>query len=365
MPDPKKYDMDFRPAAYFDSSEKTRQNGDFIESTNRSSSGDEDRAASGAIPRTLYGDLFLPNREEEDVEIARVELESATFDVISVRARLQDGKIHYSVVDEYEDLYGWECEPETSDQPLTMAELIELMKNTRSKLDHPGIVFGFLDFKCEYGEDAEDLRNFASVSSWLYPDLHDWYEEAMEEWCEAKQRDDEASDEGPIEIFIAFADQHGPDPSLKEGDYLDEPVKVFQVGPRQWRLEQNPSFTEMAAYKDTVEGDFDENDVLIVKRVVEKSGLRTIRAEVPRMFYRFDFGKAVLDRVMEAGGRWEFTLSGILVVNLPANDAEELEEMLEAAGLEAKLFNQTENSAPSQPDMENPQAGTTDTEERD
>lgn len=364
MPDPKKYNLDFRPAAYFDSADTTQRNADPVEDTNRSSSGDEDRAASGAIPRTLYGDLFLPNREEEDVEIARVELESATFDVISVRARLQDGKIHYSVVDEYEDLYDWEFEPETSDQPLTMAELIELMKNTRSTLDHPGIVFGFLDFKCEYGEDAEDLRNFASVSSWLYPDLHDWYEEAMEEWCEAKQRDDETSDEGPIEIFIAFADQHEPDPSAKGGDYLDEPVKAFQVGPRQWRLEQNPSFTEMAAYKDTVEGDFDENDVLIVKRVVEKSGLRTIRAEVPRVFYRFDFGKAILDRVMEAGGRWEFTFRGILVVNLPEETADELGEMLQAAVLEAQHLHQTETRATSRLDKENPEGGTTETEER-
>ena len=75
-----------------------------------------------------------------------------------------------------------------SDQPLTMAELIELMKTTCSTLDHPGIAFGFLDFKHEYGEEAGDLRNFASVSSDYYPELHDWYEGAMEEWCEERRR---------------------------------------------------------------------------------------------------------------------------------------------------------------------------------
>ncbi|MDB4305997.1 hypothetical protein N9980_00360 [bacterium] len=187
MPDPKKFDMDFRPA-YFDSAETVNQGADPIDGITGPSVCDEHRVASGAKPRTLYGDYFLPGREETEVEIATVELESATFDIISVRARLKDGKIHYSVVDEYEDLYGWTCEPGASDQPLTMAELIKLMKTTSSKLGHPGIAFGFLDFKHEYGEDAEGLRNFASVSSDYYPELHDWYEDAMEEWCEERRR---------------------------------------------------------------------------------------------------------------------------------------------------------------------------------
>lgn len=359
MPDPKKFDLNFRPAAYFHPAGTKEQDADTADAIKGPSGCDEHRPASGAKPRTLYGDYFLPGREETEVEIATVELESATFDIISVRARLKDGKIHYSVVDEYDDLYGWSCEPETSDQPLTMAELIELMKTTSSKLDHPGIAFGFLDFKHESGEEAESLRGFASVSSLYYPELHDWYEDAMEEWCEAKLRDGGPTGGEPVEISMAFADQHELDPSLEEGDFLEEPVKAVQVGPNRWRLEQNPTFTEMAAYQDTVEGDFNEYDVLIVKRVVEKSGLRTIRTGVPRMFYFSDLGKAFLDRVMEAGGMWEITFWGILVVNLPEDQADELGELLNKACEEAAALGETETRLPSQLYKENPEGGTT------
>ena len=192
MSDPNKFNLDFRPAAYFHSAGTKEQEADTADAIMGPSVCDVHRPASGPRPSTLYGDHFLPHREETEVEIARVELESWTSDIISVRARLKGGKIFYSIVDEYEDLYDWSCEPETSDQPLTMAELIELMKTTCSTLDHPGIAFGFLEFKFEYGEEAEDLRNFASVSSLYYPELHDWYEEAMEEWCEANREEPQA-----------------------------------------------------------------------------------------------------------------------------------------------------------------------------
>ena len=165
-------------------------------------------------------------------------------------------------------------------------------------------------------------------------------------------------------VDMTFADQHDLDPNMDEDDYIDEQVNAVEVGPNRWRLEQNPMWTEMAVYKDTVEGELNEDGVFVVRKVVEKSGLRTIRTGVPRMFYFSDFGKAFLDRVMDAGGMWDLLFWGILVLNLPEDDADELEEMFKAAVSEARHLNQTETRPPSQLYKENPEGGTTKTEER-
>ena len=164
-------------------------------------------------------------------------------------------------------------------------------------------------------------------------------------------------------VDMAFADQHELDPNMDEDDYIDEPVKAVQDGPNRWRLEQNPMFTEMAAYKDTVEGDFNEDRVFVVRRVVEKSGLRTIRTGVPRMFYFSDFGKAFLARVMEAGGMWDMLFWGILVINLPEDQADELEELFHAACNEANSLGNVERTPPNQLYRQRPEGGAGQTEE--
>ncbi len=187
MPDPKKYDMNFRPATYFDSVDTTQQSENPTSDINGSVSTDEDPASSAATPRTLYGSLFLPPREGAEVEIARVQLESTTFDIISVRARLQDGRIFYSIVDEYEGQFEYTCKAEVSEQPLTMAELIDLMETTDVNLDYTGLVLGMIQHRYEYSGDAEQWVHFANVTSDLYPQLGEWYFEAMEEWYEASR----------------------------------------------------------------------------------------------------------------------------------------------------------------------------------
>ena len=125
---PKKYDLDFRPV-YFDPDDTNHYRAEPEEHPPGSVASDGAEKASGLRPRTLYGDAFLPTQEDTEIELARVELESWTCDIISVRARLQDGRIFYSVVDEYEGQFDYTCKREVSDEPLTMAELIVLMEN--------------------------------------------------------------------------------------------------------------------------------------------------------------------------------------------------------------------------------------------
>jgi hypothetical protein len=56
---------------------------------------------------------------------ARIELESTTSDVISIRARWEDRQIHYRVVDEYDTEF--DCKPDRSDGPLSLDEFIRFI----------------------------------------------------------------------------------------------------------------------------------------------------------------------------------------------------------------------------------------------
>jgi hypothetical protein len=50
----------------------------------------------------FMGGNYLPDTEEGEVEIARIEIASTTFDVTCLFAKQNNGRILYRVVDEYE-----------------------------------------------------------------------------------------------------------------------------------------------------------------------------------------------------------------------------------------------------------------------
>jgi hypothetical protein len=214
MPDPKRYNLDFRPSTYFpidrpkqkelvlvdiedpliravvsflqeEGEGADRRSG--VESKTHPPTSDQERAALTAGPPTFFGGCCLPGLREAEVEIARIHLESTTFDIISVRARLEGGKFSYSVVDEYEGQIEYTCNPEVSDQPLTMAEFIDLMEKTEVNSEYTGLVLGMLQHNFENSGDPESWCHFASVSSETYPELAAWYEDAKEEWLELNQ----------------------------------------------------------------------------------------------------------------------------------------------------------------------------------
>jgi hypothetical protein len=62
---------------------------------------DEARNCLGFIHPTFMGGEYLPDCGRRELEIVRIELESTTYDVISLRARPVGSRIRYSVVDEY------------------------------------------------------------------------------------------------------------------------------------------------------------------------------------------------------------------------------------------------------------------------
>ena len=131
-------------------------------------------------------------------------------------------------------------------------------------------------------------------------------------------------------LTMTYPDQHAHNPDLLEEDWLEEPLKAVQVGPRQWRLEQNPIFSEAISYRDIVEGDIDDKGSLVINRIVERSPFRTVRTMAPRMLYESDQGKAFLDRIMELGGMWDSFALGIFVFSYPEQAHDEMEELFRA-----------------------------------
>jgi hypothetical protein len=83
----------------------------------------------------FMGGNYLPETEEGEVEIARIEIASTTFDVTSLFAKFENGQIHYRVVDEYEGDTLTGTSEMTSDKPLTLGEMADFFIGAWSLVD--------------------------------------------------------------------------------------------------------------------------------------------------------------------------------------------------------------------------------------
>ncbi len=131
-----------------------------------------------------WGGEFLPPMKPREIEIARVELLSATGDVYSVRARSFRGKVRYRVVDENDGEFVLPFD--RSDGPLTVRELVRLLEETRfDGADEPGLVRPFWEQQVEYGGAPEEAVRFATVRSVLYePRVTQVYEDLARTFVE-------------------------------------------------------------------------------------------------------------------------------------------------------------------------------------
>jgi hypothetical protein len=205
MPNERKYDLDYRPTSYWDLSdvhtvllsrikgEHRKRDARKLLETGRMEELREILLAEGLDESTLamvsrmhpmlMGGEYLPDYEEEEVEIARVSLDSTTADVISIRARRTAEGIRYRVVDEYETEY--RCVPELSEWLLSTGKLITLI-DTAESFEIAGLVKPIRDFNVEANDNdpeyAAEMVDFVTVSSDFYPQPGNWYEEEAEEW---------------------------------------------------------------------------------------------------------------------------------------------------------------------------------------
>lgn len=148
------------------------------------------RRYAGSIHPYLMGGEYLPDCVDGEVEIARISLQSTTFDVISIRARrTTKGTILYRVVDEYEG--DFQLSRSRSKKPLSLQELIFFLEGTELEGLKGGLLLGYNNMNAEFlGRD--ELRHFTRISSEFYPQLSAHCERVFDDWvAEAQQEESE------------------------------------------------------------------------------------------------------------------------------------------------------------------------------
>ncbi|MDC0989027.1 hypothetical protein OAR29_00650 [Rhodospirillales bacterium] len=211
MPDPKDFNLDYRPKNYWGPQEVETLVGARVKGELRrqqaisdleenhadheiisESLTDEHRRAVGAVHPWLMGGEYLSDLKPNEVEIARVVMQSTTMDVISIRARKTKNRIIYKIVDEYpeDESQNYSLTKKTSKQPLTLGELIKLIDNAVDG----GLVGSGRSWHYEEGSSAEEIYDFETASSAYYSELSMWYDEANEEWLHEKQSEEVQSE---------------------------------------------------------------------------------------------------------------------------------------------------------------------------
>ncbi len=146
---------------------------------------EQDRRALGLIHPSFMGGEYLPNRQETEVEIARINIDSTTSDVTSIYAKPGKNRIYYRVVDEYNGDTLNEKRTRSSRQPLTLDHLVEFFLGAWSLKD-------VLD-----GNDLnlEEAYDFTHPSSEFYPQFGAAIRARIDSWYPAKDPDEEQDDE--------------------------------------------------------------------------------------------------------------------------------------------------------------------------
>lgn len=223
MPDPTKYDLDYRPSTYWRFADRMQRVLATVKGSFRRrmaglvlGGGDETAALLGSTDPLCFDESltpaerhrrmsvdpefasgeFLPDLCPGEVEIARVSYNSTMSDVVSVRARPLGDLIWYGIVDDFSgdghsSYLSWA--PVTSKEPLTLRELIGLMDSATQITgeDVDGIYTGLVQgpslhqYVCS-GCSVEwilDARRFSWAESAFYDQLESWYCDVDDEMC--------------------------------------------------------------------------------------------------------------------------------------------------------------------------------------
>jgi hypothetical protein len=143
----------------------------------------EARESLGRIHPSFMGGEYLPDYESTEVEIARIELESTTSDVISIRAQRRAKTIRYRVVDEYDTEF--QLQRKSSRRPLSLQELIKFLEGSGypEQEQAGGLITGYNDGTID-GRDRHDFRHFTRIHSVCYPELEAHCEHVFDDWVE-------------------------------------------------------------------------------------------------------------------------------------------------------------------------------------
>lgn len=132
----------------------------------------------------MMGGEYLPNLENDEIEIARVILKSTTLDIISINAKKEKNRISYFIADEYGDKE-WNVTPSKTIKPLSFKQLINMINFA----DEHGLIDTFRRQNYIDGDTSpEDIYDFATASSAFYPDLERYYDLQNNMWLKKEKK---------------------------------------------------------------------------------------------------------------------------------------------------------------------------------
>jgi hypothetical protein len=148
----------------------------------------EERWLQGGFHPSWIGGEYLPDRKNQEVEIARITIASTTQDVTCVYAKRGATRIYYRVVDEYEGMTLDES-TRSSIQPITLNELVTFF------------IKGWDIFCCleanfeDHGYPKEEVQGFIlDASSSFYAEFGLLVRQRVDQWLDQKRADRNSED---------------------------------------------------------------------------------------------------------------------------------------------------------------------------
>jgi len=149
----------------------------------------DERNNWGLIHPRMMGGEYLPDLGSNEVEIARINIASVTYDQVSIRAKRGSDMIYYSVVDEYTDMMIFSPAIKKSESPLTYGEMIRLVQETPFvgyESDYAGLVMAvWMSESIVHDVKPPDQDpDFVKISSEFYPELEEYYEAVFDNYVQ-------------------------------------------------------------------------------------------------------------------------------------------------------------------------------------
>lgn len=199
----------------------------------------EERDLIGKVHPSFMGGEYLPDKDDDEIEIARITINSTLTDVTSVYASLRDNQLYYRVVDEHEgSTLSEENENEyesSTDIPMTLAEMTDFFLNAWPLLEI--LEMNFLEtfeetdlIRSSY-TDPDDIRGFIlDASSSFYAQFGELIDLKVDEWLAEKGllKNKEIIKKLSDEIK-SLEDQHVKD-LLDRSDYPNSSISDFLGG---------------------------------------------------------------------------------------------------------------------------------------
>jgi hypothetical protein len=110
----------------------------------------------------FMGGNYLPDMEDGEIEIARIEISSTTHDVTCLFAKMENGEIQYRIVDEYDGDTLISPKEMTTDEPMTLKDMTDFFLKSWSLIEV---------LEMNFEGDLEPALEFFQAKSKFYPDF--------------------------------------------------------------------------------------------------------------------------------------------------------------------------------------------------